>query len=784
MQRKQKSRIEREKKQRIEIEKKEKILRDNAIPSPIDLGLSVKWANFNIGAYKPNDFGSTFYWAENAPSKSGCPKHEKKNTNQIGNISGKKEYDAATNIYGGKWRLPSDEECKELIEKCIWKLDIIEGVEGYCVIGPNGNSIFLPFTYKYYGDSQYTHGYYWSSCPSYRRGLYESAQNLMFERDSKRIELNIGSTAARCLYSIRPVYGDLPSEEESKSMILAAFSNIQDTKVDALAEIYEKFEEQSCIKDEEKTAFFFDSTKTYTDECGVVYSIDGKRLLDAGNCNVNNYTIKEGTEIICSNAFRKKFFQECNNKVELGIIVIPASVCYIAPSALPDTCKAESHSPYYDIIDELLIDKRKLSVIRCLNKFKQKAFIGAPITSIESYAFAHCGSLRKVSLPDSLMTIKECAFYNCPMLEEIILPNSVEEIEESAFGNCESLNIMSLPTNIRNIGNHAFFRCKHFEGIIPAQLESLGISPFPKNGNDINSLSPFYSVYKGLLIDNTKNSVVQSLQSLKVLNLPESIVSIDDYAFSWSDLESVIIPSTIKSIGDNAFNSCKHLTHIEFNKSIKHISKGMFSFCDNLEEVHLPDWIEEIGDYAFRYCKKLKHVVLPKGLVVIGVQAFAECHNLESIIIPENVERIGILPQYMRIHEAFYGCKNLKKVVLNAKHLDFFELPDSVQAREIGENAETIPSYFYSGCDATSIEIPKNIKEIKAESFQNCKSLSELSFYCEDVELQNNWIVNCKKLRIINIVKEGFDKIKVKLPVIDGVKYKIIYKHDWGIIKW
>lgn len=361
------------------------------------------------------------------------------------------------------------------------------------------------------------------------------------------------------------------------------------------------FEKQSYIKDEERKdipipgGMLFDKTKTYTDECNVVYSIDGKRLLDAGNCKVSNYYIKEGTEIICNNAFGRDFFQERNNRVELGKIIIPSSVCYIAPSALPNTCSAESYSPFYDIIDDLLIDKRKLSVVKCLNRFKQKVFVGNPIVSIESYAFANCDVLREVSLPDSLVCIEEFAFHDCRMLQEVNLPNSLKVIEKLAFGNCELLSIKSLPVDIRNI-----------------------------------------------------------------------------------------------------------------------------------------------GDYAFE----------------------------------------------LRIHDAFYDCKNLKKVVLNARHLDFFELPKNVQIREIGEQVETIPSYFFSGYESTVIEIPHNIKEIKTESFKNCKFLSELSFYCEDIELQKNWLVNCENLKIIKIVKTGYDKIKNKLPMIDGVKYKVIYKHNWGIIRW
>lgn len=599
--------VEREKKEKKELEKKEKVLRTNAIPSPMDLGLSVKWADFNIGAYKSNDFGDTFYWAENSPSKCGSPKHYKKNTNHIGNISGNKDYDAAANIYGDKWRLPTDDELKELIEKCKWQADIIEGTEGYTVIGPNGNSIFLPFTDKNYGDSEFSYSHYWSSCPSFRRDLHESAQSLRIEKGTNAIELVHGSSAARCLFSIRPVYGDLASDEETKSKSLFVFSCLKEAIVDDLSQLYKKYEEQSYIKDEEKKdstilGIFYDESKTFTDEYGVVYSIDGKRLLDAGNCTANNYIIREGTEILCNNAFGKTFFQERNNRIELGKIIVPSSVCYISPSALPNSCTVECYSPYYNVVDELLVDKRKLSVVKCLNKFKQKAFVGVPIVSIESYAFSHCDALRNVSLPDSLVYIKEFAFFNCPMLEEVNLPNSLKDIEDSAFANCEMLTIKSLPISIRNIGNNAFYRCNRFEGVIPIEIDTLGITPFPKKECYLKSLSSNYSITNGLLINNSKCSVIQSLQPIKELEIPDNIIEIEDHAFSWTDLETVIIPSNIKSIGVSAFSCCDYLLHFEFNNNIKLISTGMFSWCKKLKEIIIPDGIERIDDYAFKNC--------------------------------------------------------------------------------------------------------------------------------------------------------------------------------------
>ena len=63
----------------------------------------------------------------------------------IGDIAGCEKYDAATKMLGKNWRLPTNEECQELLNKCKWETKIIDNIEGRLVTGANGNSIFLPF---------------------------------------------------------------------------------------------------------------------------------------------------------------------------------------------------------------------------------------------------------------------------------------------------------------------------------------------------------------------------------------------------------------------------------------------------------------------------------------------------------------------------------------------------------------------------------------------------------------------------------------------------------------
>lgn len=133
-------------------------------PEAIDLGLSVLWASYNVGANRPEEFGDYFAWGEITA------KSEYTDDNYVGeydgDIVGNPEHDAATANWGEEWRMPSREEQIELIDNCEWEWTTVNDVNGMLITGPNGNSIFLPAagyiinTTPVYLDS---FGYYWSA---------------------------------------------------------------------------------------------------------------------------------------------------------------------------------------------------------------------------------------------------------------------------------------------------------------------------------------------------------------------------------------------------------------------------------------------------------------------------------------------------------------------------------------------------------------------------------------------------------------------------------------------
>ena len=157
----------------------------------VDLGLSVKWATYNVGANAPEQYGDYFAWGETMPKRRYTEKNSLTYCKTMGDISGNVKYDAATANWGGDWRMPTMVEMHELLGKCKWEETKLNGVKGYKVTGPNGNYIFLPAAGCIeYGNKNYNIGgvelEYWTSTPSSRwNGV---AYNIYYSPYRKELE--------------------------------------------------------------------------------------------------------------------------------------------------------------------------------------------------------------------------------------------------------------------------------------------------------------------------------------------------------------------------------------------------------------------------------------------------------------------------------------------------------------------------------------------------------------------------------------------------------------------
>lgn len=179
----------------------------------VDLGLSVKWATCNVGANNPSEYGDYYAWGETMTKSLYDWSNYFDSLDNSGDIFGTYKvagqritptsgHDTARENWGGSWRMPTDAEYDELCNKCKWILTTIDCHNGYIIIGPNGNSIFLPASG--WCDNSNSHsvgecGKYWSSTlASYPSGAY----NLEF---NSIIHTAYNSISRRYGQSIRPV---------------------------------------------------------------------------------------------------------------------------------------------------------------------------------------------------------------------------------------------------------------------------------------------------------------------------------------------------------------------------------------------------------------------------------------------------------------------------------------------------------------------------------------------------------------------------------------------------
>ena len=190
---------------------------------------------------------------------------------------------------------------------------------------------------------------------------------------------------------------------------------------------------------------------------------------------------------------------------------------------------------------------------------------------------------------------------------------------------------------------------------------------------------PYYDFYRS----NTSNNVI------------------GDYMFSDCKLFSVILPRSITTIGDSAFENCYNLTSISIPDNITNIGHYTFENCINLTAIELPSEIEEIGHQLFYRCNSLSSLNIPSNIKTINMQAFFGCSKLTELTLPASLETIE--------EGAFNFCTNL-----NTIHCQATEPPLCSGALGIEEHATlyvpqgTLAKYK----DAASW---KNFKEIIEE---------------------------------------------------------------------
>lgn len=271
------------------------------------------------------------------------------------------------------------------------------------------------------------------------------------------------------------------------------------------------------------------------------------------------------------------------------------------------------------------------------------------VTEIGDRSFYN-NALQSIVLPETLKRIGEKAFQYTP-LKSIKFPESLEEIGSYAF-DASSLEGTLDCSMIKIFLPHCFSKTRIKSVILP---ENSNLS----DGSDwASSLFSHCQQLESVSLPSNMKSLPDLMfsdcKALKNIELPEGLEKIGSWCFAHCEsLTEMNLPSTVTYIGEECFTCCVNLKNLNLNVNIETIKYETFKNCIRLEKVIFPKNLKEIQTSAFAHCN-LKEIILPKGLTYIGDRCFENIKNLTSLFIPASVEEIG--------DYAWRGCNNIRSI--------------------------------------------------------------------------------------------------------------------------
>ena len=227
------------------------------------------------------------------------------------------------------------------------------------------------------------------------------------------------------------------------------------------------------------------------------------------------------------------------------------------------------------------------------------------ITSIEDSTFYYCSGLTEINLPSGLKTIGSEAFYGCSNWSGTLsIPSGVISIGQSAFEECSGLTSVKIPGSVETINSFAFANCsKLSSATIQNGVKTIDLCAF-----GYTSLTSFYipasvtnikgnifcatgqipdsSFVLTTITVNSSNSTYSSSSDGVLFNKNKTTLLIYPYGKTAS---SYTIPSSVKTIGEDAFRLCKSLTSVTIPRSVTTIEDGAFDNVDNLTSANFLD---------------------------------------------------------------------------------------------------------------------------------------------------------------------------------------------------
>ena len=257
-------------------------------------------------------------------------------------------------------------------------------------------------------------------------------------------------------------------------------------------------------------------------------------------------------------------------------------------------------------------------------------------------------------------------------------------------------------------------------------------------------------------------------------DIPDSVVSIGDGAFEDSrGLTNITIPKSLTSIGDRVFSGCG-LTSITIHDSVTRIGNLAFWHCGRLKSINIADSVTSISDWAFEGCSGLTDITISNSLTSIGNRVFSGCYRLTSITIPASVQHIS--------ESAFNDCSALTSIQVSDKNKTYDSRGDcnavihtatntlilGCKNTIIPDSVTHIGNGAFNHCRGlVNITIPNSVTHIGDNAFSSCSYLTSITIPESVTYIGKEAFSGCVALSEIHIPSGCYDKFKKLLPDLE-----------------
>ena len=304
-------------------------------------------------------------------------------------------------------------------------------------------------------------------------------------------------------------------------------------------------------------------------------------------------------------------------------------------------------------------------------------------------------SLLRLDLSDCDITaIPDNAMKGKMQLKELILPTKLQTIGQSAFQGCTFLSKLTMQNGLQTIGKNAFQGCSGLTG---------------------------------------------------ELNLPTTLTSIGESAFVGTSYTSVKLPSTLKTIGDYAFNNVPIKQQLTLPKKVTSVGSSAFAGT-KITGLEIPDGVTSIGDNAFADTPIEGHVTIPDGVTYLGKGAFRNS-QLSTVFLPNSVAELS--------QGVFQGCPNLDLVYVPDNYTGLsssvFDGCGALQILRLSANLTSMGSYSLQNTSLEYIKVPSQVEVLSQGVLKNCKNLESLSLPSSLKTVEGEALYGCTALRNLSI---------------------------------